>query len=58
MAWVSAVDELAKQAVPDVSFGRRAYAEPDAEGARRSRRSVEWRGVDGALAGFRAAHEP
>ena len=44
------VDELAKQGVPDVSFRRRPEPQPDAQGVVGSRRSVEWRGADGALA--------
>ena len=47
---VTAVDELSKQGVPDVSFGGVPDAESDAEGAGRSRRPVERRGADGTLA--------
>ena len=47
---VSAVDELSKQGVPDVSLAA-ASPTPTRRSRRcRSRRSVEWRGVDGALA--------
>ena len=47
---VSAVDELSKQGVLDVTFGRRPQPQPDLQGIGRSRRSVEWCGVDGTLA--------
>ena len=46
----TAVDELAKQGVPDVSFGGLPTPNPDAQGAVGSRRSTERRGVDGTLA--------
>ena len=47
---VNAVDELAKQGVPDVSFGGLPHAQPHAQGAVGSRRAVERRGRDGTLA--------
>ena len=47
---VTAVDELSKQGVPDVSFGGVPTPEPHAQGVVGSRQSGEWRGADGALA--------
>ena len=47
---VTAVDELSKQGVPDVSFGGVPTPNPHAQGAVGSRHPIEWRGVDGALA--------
>ena len=47
---VTAVDELSKQGVPDVSFGGVPNPEPHAQGAVGSRQSSEWRGADGTLA--------
>ena len=47
---VTAVDELAKQGVPDVSFGGVPTSQPDAQGVVGSRQPIEWRGVDGTLA--------
>ena len=47
---VTAVDELAKQGVPDVSFGGLPTPNPNVQGAVRSRRPAEWRGADGTLA--------
>ena len=47
---VTAVDELAKQGVPDVSFGGVPTPNPTLKALAGSRRPVEWRGVDGALA--------
>ena len=47
---VTAVDELSKQGVPDVSFGGVPTPEPHPQGVVGSRQSSEWCGADGTLA--------
>ena len=47
---VTAVDELVEAGCARRQLRRRAHAQPDAQGVGRSRRPVEWRGVDGTLA--------
>ena len=47
---VTAVDELSKQGVPDVSFGGLPTPNPTHQGIGRPRRPGEWRRVDGAFA--------